>query len=117
MNPEFFDRPQPFHEVSPEAFDDVALTNLTSYFLMARAFVPEMVAAERGRVVNITMNHATMTRKGFVPYGPSRAGAEARSRITPEGLRPTGVAVYQLLPGDASATGMIPEGVSAEARR
>jgi hypothetical protein len=27
------------------------------------------------------MNHSTMTRQGFVPYGPSLAGAEALSRI------------------------------------
>ena len=47
-------------------------TNLSGYFLVARAVVPRMLAAAAGRVVNISMNHATMNRKGFVPYGPAR---------------------------------------------
>lgn len=114
VNPRFLDRPQPFYEVSPEGFGDVVATNLTGYFLMARAVVVDMVAAGRGRVVNVTVNYETMTRKGFVPYGPSRAGAEALSRIMTEDLRSTGVAVHQLLPGGATATGMIPENVSPE---
>lgn len=117
VNPEFLDRPQPFYKVSPEGFGDVVATNLTGYFLITRAVVPDMVAAGRGRVVNVTVNYETMTRKGFVPYGPSRAGAEALSRIMTEDLRSTGVAVHQLLPGGATATGMIPEGVSAEVAR
>jgi gluconate 5-dehydrogenase len=50
-----------------------------------------------------------MTRAGFVPYGPSRAGTEAMSRIMAADLRGSGVTVNLLLPGGATATGMIPE--------
>ncbi len=85
-------------------------TNLTGYFLIARAFVPAFLRQGRGRVVNVTMNLETMQRRGFVPYGPARAGAEALSRIMTEDLRPYGIAVNQLLPGGATATGMIPDG-------
>jgi hypothetical protein len=35
--------------------------------------VPGMIASSYGRIVNITMNHATMRRRGFSPYGPSRS--------------------------------------------
>ncbi len=31
-----------------------------------------------GRVVNISMNHSTMNRQGFVPYGPARPGPARR---------------------------------------
>ncbi len=48
---------------------------------MAREVVPRMLDAGAGRIVNISMNHSTMNRRGFVPYGPARAGAEALSRI------------------------------------
>jgi gluconate 5-dehydrogenase len=54
------------------------------------------------------MNHATMTRAGFVLYGPSRAGAESLSRIMAADLRGTPVTVNMLLPGGATRTGMVP---------
>jgi gluconate 5-dehydrogenase len=51
-----------------------------------------------------------MHRAGFVPYGPSRAGSEALSRIMAADLRDTGVTVNLLLPGGATVTGMMPDG-------
>ncbi len=116
VNPRFFDDPRPFFEVTPEGFADVIATNLTGYFLVARAFAARMVERGRGRIVNISMNHETMRRAGFVPYGPSRAGAESLSAIMVEDLRPHGVWVNELLPGGATDTGMIPESLPAAAR-
>jgi NAD(P)-dependent dehydrogenase (short-subunit alcohol dehydrogenase family) len=55
-----------------------------------------------------------MVRSGFVPYGPSRAGSEAMSRVMAADLRDTGVTVNLLLPGGASATGMPPPGLVPE---
>ncbi|HET9092633.1 MAG TPA: SDR family oxidoreductase [Acidimicrobiales bacterium] len=100
----------------PERLVDLVATDLTGYFLVARAFVPGFVAAGRGRFVNVTMNHESMRRRGFVPYGPGRAGAEALSLIMTEDLREHGVAVNLLLPGGATATGMIPDELPEEAR-
>ena len=102
VNPRFLTDPQPFWDVAPDAFRDLAATNLTGYFLVARGVVPHFLAAGHGRIVNITMNTATMTRAGFVPYGPARAGAEALSRIMAADLAGTGVTVNQLLPGGAT---------------
>jgi NAD(P)-dependent dehydrogenase (short-subunit alcohol dehydrogenase family) len=110
VNPRFITEPQGFWRVSPDGFRAVVDTNLTGYFLVAREVTPLMLAAGRGRIVNVSMNHATMTRRGFVPYGPSRAGAEALSRIMAADLDGTGVTVNVLLPGGATRTGMIPDG-------
>ena len=74
VNPRFMSDPQPFWAVSPDGFRDVVDTKLAGCFLVARAVVPEMLASGAGRVVTISMNHATMTRRGFVPYGPAGAG-------------------------------------------
>lgn len=109
VNPQFLTDPQPFWEVAPPAFAAVVATNLTGYFLVARAVVPRMLAAGGGRVVNVSMNVETMVRAGFVPYGPSRAGAEALSRIMAADLTDTTVRVNLLLPGGATRTGMVPE--------
>jgi NAD(P)-dependent dehydrogenase (short-subunit alcohol dehydrogenase family) len=116
VNPEFFTRPRGFWEVTPEGFRDVVDTNLTGYFLVARAVVPAFIAAGGGRIVNISLNEETMIRKGFAPYGPSRAGSEALSRIMAADLREYSVWVNVLLPGGATRTGMIPDGVPDEVR-
>jgi len=116
VNPRFLTSPQPFWEVTPEGFADLMLVNVTGYFLMARAIVPRMVAAGRGKVVNIAISHATMRRAGFVPYGPSRAATESLSRIMAADCAGTGITVNMLLPGGATATGMIPAGIPAGTR-
>jgi NAD(P)-dependent dehydrogenase (short-subunit alcohol dehydrogenase family) len=116
VNPRFLTDPQPFFEVSPRGFRDVVETKVTGSFLVARAVTPRMLAAGRGRIIAISMNDQTMIRRGFVPYGPSGAGVEALSRIMAADLAGTPVTVNILLPGGATATGMIPDDLSEEAR-
>jgi gluconate 5-dehydrogenase len=117
VNPRFMEEPQPFWAVPPDGFRDVVETKVTGCFLVARAVVPRMLEAGGGRVVNISMNHSTMVRRGFVPYGPAGAGVEALSRVMAADLADSPVRVNLLLPGGATATGMIPEeGVSDEVR-
>ena len=109
VNPAFLTTPKPFYRVTPEAFTDMVATNLTGYFLMAKAVVPLFLAQGRGKIVNITINHETMRRKGFIPYGPSRAASEALAVIMAEDLRDDHIDVNLLLPGGATDTDMIPD--------
>jgi NAD(P)-dependent dehydrogenase (short-subunit alcohol dehydrogenase family) len=108
VNPRFMTHPQGFWEVPVGGFRAVIETNLTGYFLVAQEVTPRMLAAGGGRIVNISMSHSTMHRAGFVPYGPSRAGSEALSRIMAADLRDTAATVNLLLPGGATVTGMLP---------
>ncbi|HUY45642.1 MAG TPA: SDR family oxidoreductase [Streptosporangiaceae bacterium] len=108
VNPRFMTEPRGFWEVPADGFQAVLDTNLTGYFLMAREVTPRMLDAGEGRIVNISMNHSTMNRRGFIPYGPARAGAEALSRIMAADLSGTGITVNILLPGGATRTGMLP---------
>jgi NAD(P)-dependent dehydrogenase (short-subunit alcohol dehydrogenase family) len=116
VHPRFLTEPQPFWEVSPAGFRDVIETKATGTFLLARAVVPRMLEAGSGRVINISMNEQTMTRRGFVPYGPSGAAVEALPRVIAADLAGSSVTVNILLPGGATATGMIPDDVSPEIR-
>jgi NAD(P)-dependent dehydrogenase (short-subunit alcohol dehydrogenase family) len=116
VNPRFLAHEQPFWEVDPDGFRDVFATKVTGVFLVARAVVPRMRAAGGGRIVNISMSESTMTRRGFVPYGPSGAAVEALSRIMAAELAGSPVTVNMLLPGGATATGMVPDDVPAERR-
>jgi NAD(P)-dependent dehydrogenase (short-subunit alcohol dehydrogenase family) len=117
VNPRFSTDPQGFWTVPVNGFRAVIETNLTGYFLVAREVTPRMLAAGGGRIVNIAVNYATMTRAGFVPYGPSRAGSEALSRVMAADLRDTAVTVNLLLPGGATLTGMLPPEAAASRQR
>ncbi|HME66345.1 MAG TPA: SDR family NAD(P)-dependent oxidoreductase, partial [Streptosporangiaceae bacterium] len=81
VNPDFMTEPAGFWHVSPDGFRDLFATNVLGYFLVARAVVPHMLEAGRGKIVNISVNEATMRRGGFTPYGPSRAATDALSHI------------------------------------
>jgi NAD(P)-dependent dehydrogenase (short-subunit alcohol dehydrogenase family) len=116
VNPRFLEEPQPFWAVAPDGFRDVLETKVTGCFLVARAVVPRMLSAGGGRVVNVSMNRETMVRAGFVPYGPAGAGVEALSRVMAADLAGSPVTVNVLLPGGATATGMVPDDVGAEMR-
>jgi NAD(P)-dependent dehydrogenase (short-subunit alcohol dehydrogenase family) len=109
VNPRFLTDSQPFWEVDTDGFRDVIATKVTGTFLVAREVARRMVAAGAGRIVTISMNEQTMTRRGFMPYGPSGAAVEALSRVMAADLAETPVTVNILLPGGATATGMVPE--------
>jgi NAD(P)-dependent dehydrogenase (short-subunit alcohol dehydrogenase family) len=109
VNPRFMTDPQPFWEVSPAGFQDVLNTKVTGAFLVAREVVPRMLDAGSGRVVTISMNEQTMRRRGFTPYGPSGAAVEALARVVAADLADTTVRANILLPGGATATGMVPD--------
>ncbi len=112
----FFDTPTKFWQTDPAAWRMIIDTNVNGPFLMARAVVPHMLRQRWGRIINISMNHQTMCRAGFSPYGPSKAALESETIIWAQDLAGTGVTVNALLPGGATDTGMIPDGIAPEAR-
>jgi NAD(P)-dependent dehydrogenase (short-subunit alcohol dehydrogenase family) len=116
VNPRFMTDPQPFWEVSAAGFQDVLDTKVTGAFLVAREVVPRMLSAGSGRVVTISMNEQTMRRRGFTPYGPSGAAVEAFARVMAADLADSPVRANILLPGGATATGMVPDELDDEAR-
>jgi NAD(P)-dependent dehydrogenase (short-subunit alcohol dehydrogenase family) len=116
VSKDFLTEPTRFWETDPDVWRMVIDANVNGPFLMTRAAVPSMLPAGRGRIVNVSMNHATMRRRGFSPYGPSKAALESETIIWAQDLEGTGVTVNALLPGGATATGMIPEGLPPEAR-
>jgi NAD(P)-dependent dehydrogenase (short-subunit alcohol dehydrogenase family) len=116
VNPRFLTDPHPFWEVTPAGFRDVLETKATGTFLVAREVVPRMLSAGAGRVVTISMSEQTMTRRGFVPYGPSGAAVESLARVMAADLAGTSVTANILLPGGATATGMVPDEMPDEQR-
>lgn len=112
----FLTEPTRFWEVDPDTWRMVIDTNVNGPFLMARAAVPHMLAGGWGRIVNMSMNHDTMRRRGFSPYGPSKAALESETVIWAQDLEGSGITVNALLPGGATDTGMIPPGLPQDVR-
>src|SRR5216683_1029220 len=113
----FFDTPTKFWETDPTVWKMIIDTNVNGPFLMARAAAPHMMKQRWGRIVNISMNHETMRRAGFSPYGPSKAALESETIIWAQDLAGTGVTVNALLPGGATDTGMVPGDIAPHLRQ
>ena len=108
VSEDFMTRPTRFWETPAEMWRLVIDTNVVGPFLMARAAVPAMLTRGWGRIVNISINADTMRRRGFSPYGPSKAAMESATTIWAQDLADTRITVNALLPGGAALTGMIP---------
>ncbi len=113
----FFDTPTKFWETDPAVWQMIVATNVNGPFLMSRAAVPHMMKQGWGRIINISINHETMRRPGFSPYGPSKAALESETIIWAQDLDGTGVTVNALLPGGATDTGMVPQEIPSHLRR
>ena len=117
VNESFMMEPKPFWEADPDVWRMVIDTNVNGVFLITRAVIPHMLKRRFGRIINISINHETMKRKGFTPYGPSKAALESMSIIWAQELESTGITLNLLLPGGATNTGMIPDTFPEPQRR
>ena len=112
----FLSEPLKFWQTDPARWRALIDTNVNGAFLMARAVTPHLIGRGWGRIVNISMNLATIFRGGFSPYGPSKAALESMTAIWAQDLGGTGVTVNALLPGGATQSGMIPDDIPQAVR-
>jgi NAD(P)-dependent dehydrogenase (short-subunit alcohol dehydrogenase family) len=110
IRPDFRNQPLRFWEITPEQWGRFVAVNATAPLLMARAVVPHMLRAGRGRIVTVTTSLGTMVRGGYVLYGASKAAAEAATAIMAEDLAGSGVTANALVPGGVTDTRIVPDG-------
>ena len=96
-----------FWEATPEQWSRFLSVNATAPIMMARAVVPHMLRARRGRVVTVTTSLGTMVRAGYLLYGASKAAAESATAILAADLAGTGVTVNVLVPGGVTNTPLV----------
>jgi NAD(P)-dependent dehydrogenase (short-subunit alcohol dehydrogenase family) len=101
--------------------------NLTSTFVAARAAVPHMIAAGRGRIVTIGSRSVVPPGPGFIAYTTAKAGVLAFTQALARELQPHGITVNSLLPStmdtpanraampDSDRKGWVPVGSIADA--
>jgi 3-oxoacyl-[acyl-carrier protein] reductase len=115
VNASFLMEPTRFWEAEPAAWRMIIDTNVNGPFYMARAVVTRLLEQQReGSIINISMNYEGMKRRGFSPYGPSKAALESASAIWAQELIEARIRVNILLPGSITNTGMVPAETPAD---
>ena len=109
--------PLRFWEITPEQWSRFVAVNATGPLMMARAVVPHMMGAKRGRLVTVTTSLGTMLREGYVLYGASKAAAEAATAVMSADLAGTGVTANVLVPGGMTDTRIVPDAAVADRSR
>ncbi len=107
INEHYLSQPESFWNIDHSRFRDLWATNVDGYFLCSARGVPEMLKAGRGRLINISINEATMRFAHFIPYGPTRAATDAMTYAMAAELEGTGITANLLAPGGPVSTAMI----------
>jgi NAD(P)-dependent dehydrogenase (short-subunit alcohol dehydrogenase family) len=102
-------RPLRFWETTAEQWGRFIAINAAGPINMARAVLPHMLTAKRGRIVTVTTSLGTMVREGFLLYGSSKAAAESAMAVLAADLAGTGVTSNVLVPGGMTDTPLVGE--------
>jgi NAD(P)-dependent dehydrogenase (short-subunit alcohol dehydrogenase family) len=90
----------PFLDVTPADWDDVLTVNLKAVFFLTQAVGRRMIRDEvRGRIVNVSSVHATVSEPNAAPYTASKGGLEAMTRTIATELAEHGITVNCVRPG------------------
>ncbi|NUP73042.1 MAG: 3-oxoacyl-ACP reductase FabG [Sinomonas sp.] len=99
------------HEITPAEWDGLMAVNLRGPWLVSRAVIPHMIAACRGRIVNIGSDAALYGSPRLAHYITSKGGLSALTRAMSRDLGPHGITVNTVSPGltHTEAAAQIPE--------
>jgi NAD(P)-dependent dehydrogenase (short-subunit alcohol dehydrogenase family) len=90
---------KPATEFTLEEWNRILQTNLTSAFLVSRAFIPFMLGQGYGRIINMTSMMSHVALPGRTAYAASKAGLLGFTRALALELAHEGVTVNGLSPG------------------
>ena len=107
-------KPIRFWETTAEQWGRFMAINGAGPINMARAVLPHMLAAKRGRIITVTTSLGTMVREGYLLYGSSKAAAEAAMASLAADLAGTGVTSNVLVPGGVTDTPLVGEAPNRE---
>lgn len=90
---------KPLTEIEPGEWDEVFRANVASIYLMCRAFLPAMVAAGTGDVVNVASVSGKRPLARRTPYTASKMAVIGLTRTLAVEVGGSGVRVNTLSPG------------------
>ena len=108
----------PFLEIGEEAWDRMIAVHLKGAFNCARAFLPDMVAAHWGRIVNLSsVAGLGGGGPGLVHYAAAKAGLIGFSKALALEVGPLGITVNAIAPGLVDTPLLDRSGMPEEIRR
>jgi NAD(P)-dependent dehydrogenase (short-subunit alcohol dehydrogenase family) len=90
---------KPLTEIEPDEWDEVFAANVRSVYLVCRAFLPAMVKAGRGDVINVASVSGKRPLIRRTPYTASKMALIGLTRTLAFEVGPLGVSVNTLSPG------------------
>jgi NAD(P)-dependent dehydrogenase (short-subunit alcohol dehydrogenase family) len=102
------------HELTVEDWDAVVAVNLRATFLVSRAFLPAMLAARCGRVVNVASLSSTVGTPRQSAYNAAKWGVLGFTKSLAEELRGTGLQAMAVLPGAVDTAMLVGSGFTPQ---
>ncbi|MEV1025244.1 3-oxoacyl-ACP reductase family protein [Streptomyces sp. NPDC050264] len=89
----------PFTDLTEESWDRMIQINLKGPFLVTKAFVPEMLAAGHGRIINISSSSAQTGAPALAHYAASKGGVIGLTKALATEFADKGITVNNVPPG------------------
>lgn len=93
------DQRQQLADIDPAEWDRMQNVNLRPHFFTAQAAAPDMIAAGKGAIVNVSSIAYMMGGGDFHAYVAAKAGVTGLTRGLARELGPKGIRVNALMPG------------------
>jgi 3-oxoacyl-[acyl-carrier protein] reductase len=92
----------PLHHLAPEEWERILNTNLRGVYYMTRAFVPMMIRARSGHIINISSLAGKNPLPNGAAYAASKWGLNGLSYSLAEELRGYNIRVSVICPGSTN---------------
>lgn len=90
---------KPLTDIEPDEWDEVFAANVRGVYLLCRAFLPPMIEAGRGDIVNVASVSGKRPLLNRTPYTASKMALLGLTRTLAGEVGPHGVSVNSLSPG------------------
>jgi NAD(P)-dependent dehydrogenase (short-subunit alcohol dehydrogenase family) len=90
---------KPFQEVDEALWDQIMSTNLKAVYQVTQSVLPDMIAAQWGRIINLTALGAQSGATNMAHYTASKGGVMALGRSLAVELGSKGITVNNVSPG------------------
>jgi 3-oxoacyl-[acyl-carrier protein] reductase len=92
----------PLHQLAPESWEQILNTNLRGVYFTTRAFVPMMIRARSGHIINISSLAGKNALPNGAAYAASKWGLNGLSYSLAEELRGHNIRVAVICPGSTN---------------
>lgn len=86
-------------DVTEAEWDEMMAVNLKSVFLLSKAFLPDMIRRQSGRIINVSSIFGAVGGSCEVAYSAAKAGVIGFTKALAKEVGPSGIQVNCIAPG------------------